>query len=166
MLNENYNEEIILDAFTGKKKKGFFKVETWVFVFTNYRLIIAIITSEMQKKAIKEAKGYFNKIGTIQELQSRDRFMQMSPKDILTENPNNFKIEYNKISKVTYKRSSIIRSSDPEKSDYITSPVFYMEYESEKLKTPVGGIKDMHEFDDNFIDLLYDLFGNKFKCKK
>jgi len=157
--------EIVIDVFTGVKKVSLIKTLPWVFVFTNYRLIIAVITSEMQKKVMKEAKGFFGKIGSIQDITDRRRYLHMSPCEILSEDPENFVIEYNSIKKISFKRSSFVKSTDPDVSDYTKPPIFNMEYGAEKIKTHIGNIRGLQEFEENFIYQMSNLFGNKFSYK-
>jgi len=158
-------QEVVLDALTINKKISLFKVQPWVLVFTNQRLIVSVITPEMQKKAAKETKGYLNKIGIINQIQDRRRFLEMAPNEILSENPENFVIEYSQVSRIEFIRSSIILTGDIDKKNKINSPILKMKYGSEKIKSSVINIKNFQEFEDSFISNMLDLFGPKFSYK-
>lgn len=53
-------DEVVLDSFSGSKRVGFMKYDHWVFVFTNYRILVNIIPSEIYSKAIYTNSVYFD----------------------------------------------------------------------------------------------------------
>ncbi|MCF6464659.1 hypothetical protein [Clostridium sp. Cult2] len=158
-------EEIVLDSFTGFKKAGFMKYDYWIFVFTNYRILINIITSAMYSKAINANNVYINNLEDISYITNRERFLDMKPEDILAENPDNFIIEYNEINKIKYTKSKIISSKDKYESNYIIPPEITIEYGKKVYKSTVGGVNNYLDFEDSFIDLIKNILGDKFMIK-
>jgi len=99
------------------RKKGMFRSQRCTVVVTNRRLIVAVLTRQMEKEWMNEArkkvkeryqqmrsegKGKFSSgMGAVMEAYNfYDRYYEMSPDEILSENPENFAIESSQIKKI------------------------------------------------------------------
>ena len=87
------------------RKKGLIAMEVFNIVVTNQRMIFAMMTSQMIKDAAASHRGegvggFFQAMGSGYTLW--ERYLQMPPEQALHENPNNFPIFLNQISRVKY----------------------------------------------------------------
>ena len=97
------DERIVGVIPNASKKAGFFKSETWNLLFTQRRMIAALITEQMVKaeasRATQEAQA--QGAGVLKRLWSTatagttlyKRYLSMSPDQILAENRENFCVE-------------------------------------------------------------------------
>lgn len=132
-------DEVVLDSFSGSKRVGFMKYDHWVFVFTNYRILVNIIPSEIYSKAIYTNSVYFDVMENISYMTKRERVLDMKPQDILAESPGNFIIEYNQINKIKYTKSKIIYSKDRNEANYIIPPEITIEYGKKYINQKLEG---------------------------
>lgn len=154
--------ETVLNAFPASLKLGIFKSQMCMLVFTKSKLIVSIVSKEMQKKAMKEAKGYFNKMGAMYSFLDKKRYLEMTPQDVLTENTSNFEIGFGHVSGIKYKKSTY--SYDHETgADSSSQGVLKIEYSGNKLKALLGGYGGKMDFEKEFIEFMIDTFGKRFK---
>ncbi len=154
--------EGVMGAYTGMKTTGFMKMEPWVLVFTNQRLIVARISTAMQKEAAKATKGYFKKIGAMQGLYDSSLYMRMHPQDILSMNPENFVVPYGHITHIQFKRA-VVRTDYEQGTTHTSQQKFTMTYDGQKLSMPMTA---MHkDTEDAFIELMLQIFQGKFRFK-
>jgi len=76
------------------------KIEPFIIVFTNLRIIFAFQTTQMMQENVRQArqqaeqegKGFFGKWGAQLGANSGKQYQQVPPQQILAETPNNFAI--------------------------------------------------------------------------
>jgi len=156
------DQERILGAYNGLKTTGFMKMEVWVLVFTDRRLLIARITNAMQKEAAKSVKGYGNKMGAMRALYDPARFYGMQPEEILQLNPENYHVPYEQISQVHYKRIRVHYDHENHQ-ERATQPKLTITWQGEKLAIPMSGLS--RDTEGDLITLMQELFPARFVCK-
>ena len=108
-------------------KTGVFKSKTYTLVVTDRRLIFAELTGQMMKDAVNEArtsadnegKGFFGRWKETATSQQRiyDRYHQIMPDAIITENPDNFALENRDINKVRINTGAFYHEQGQKDSD-------------------------------------------------
>ena len=87
------------------RKKSLIALEVFNIIVTNQRMIFALMTAQMIKDAAASHRGegvggFFQAMGSGYTLW--ERYLQMPPEQALHENPNNFAVFLNQISRVKY----------------------------------------------------------------
>lgn len=90
------------------KKTGVFSSDLYHMVVTDRRLIFARQTKEMQSADVNRAreqakqagKGVFGQIGAQMGTRHGDKYLSVAPDLILRENPQNFAIDLNQVTKI------------------------------------------------------------------
>lgn len=108
-------------------KTGLFSSVLFHMIVTDKRLIFAHQTKEMQEtevreareRAKKEGKGFFGKIGAQLSANSGEKYMGWIPDQILGENPQNFDIPLDLVSKITPYHGDF-EDNSPDTMDIIT----------------------------------------------
>jgi hypothetical protein len=95
-------ETIHLILSGAQRHSGFLglKIEPFIIVFTNLRIIFAFQTTRMMQENVRQArqqaeqegKGFFGKWGAQLGANSGKQYQQVPPQQILAETPNNFAI--------------------------------------------------------------------------
>jgi len=109
----------------GSRKKGFMGMSADMFtlVVTNYRVIFALQTKEMQQEdarlakeaAKQQGKGFFGQWGAVITSGSGQKYQAMAPQAIMVEQPGNFYVDYNQVRSVRVREYSDDESS---RTDY------------------------------------------------
>lgn len=110
-------EQVLAVIPNAAKKKSMFKWDSWNLVFTNRRMLGALITEEMVKAEADHAAQAAREAGsgTLKRLWNTamagtniyKRYPSMTPEQILAENPENLSVELSQIESVKA-RSAII----------------------------------------------------------
>ena len=112
------NVERIVSAASGLSlKAGLIKRVQYTLVMTNYRILFAQTTSAMLKQNVMEARdnakaegaGFFKQWGAqiSAGFSFADRYLEMTPDQILAETPGNWALEIGRIQKVKYKAGMV-----------------------------------------------------------
>ena len=102
-----------------RKAKMFGTPETYNVVVTESRCIFAGLTADLLKKAAAEAnekgkdegKGFLGRWGDqiAATLTYGDRYLNMSPDDVMRENPKNFSINLNDIKSISFNEKTRVQ---------------------------------------------------------
>ena len=99
------------------------KMTSYTVVLTNYRVIFAQLTSQVQNEQVREArdaakaqgKGFFGQWGAQLKTIGGQQYLQMTPQAILAEQPDNFYILINQLRQVKiHSPSPVFRSENKE----------------------------------------------------
>ncbi|MDO9557967.1 MAG: zinc-ribbon domain-containing protein [Coriobacteriia bacterium] len=125
------NVERIVSAAAGlSMKAGLLKRVTYTLVMTNYRILFAQTTSAMLKQNVMEARdsakaeggGFFKQWGAqiSAGFNYADRYLEMTPEQVLAETPGNWALEIARIQKVKYKVGMVGDAETTSTPDKIT----------------------------------------------
>ncbi len=154
-------ERVMFTLPNARKPKSFGRHDDYCIAVTPKRMIMARITSDMLKKATKEAgheakgegKGFFGRIGSQfgAYMNFGDRYIGKLPQEVLDDNNENFDINNKNIKKILVRRKSRGEDSD------------YYEF---NIETASGNHKFIFEnsLPKNFDDLK-TIYGDRVKTK-
>ncbi|MBS7614640.1 zinc ribbon domain-containing protein [Candidatus Bathyarchaeota archaeon] len=152
--------ERVLGANVFRKPKALGRYDSYTCVVTNLRMIFAQMTNEIvaqssqaaRDQAKAQGKGFWGQWGD--QLKSSftfsQRYLSMHPSAILAETPGNFAIDNNTISEIKLK----------EEKDRGGIYVRQMEVE---IHTPMGKYEFKMDKDENYINLLKQVYGQRVK---
>ncbi|MBV1758854.1 MAG: zinc ribbon domain-containing protein [Dethiosulfatibacter sp.] len=171
------NSEPVLDkeslafmVLNVNKKEGLLKRTNAFLVFFKDRLVLAELTSERQKaeskmmsqKIKEEGTGFFKGSAAMMSYWSNygNKYYQMTPSDILREEPTNIEIDHSTISKFVFSRMETKSYSD-NNTNSSTGGGLEIQYANRKIAAS-------HNYSDNnqnIKKILENLYGNKLKYK-
>lgn len=125
------NVERIISAASGLSlKAGVIKRVNYTVVMTNYRILFAQTTTAMLKQNVAEARdtakaeggGFFKQWGAqiASGFNFADRYLEMTPEQILAETAGNWALEISRIQKVKYRVGMVGDSETPSTPDKVT----------------------------------------------
>jgi len=152
-------QETILGVIPGANRRSGFmgmKIENFVIVITNLRVIFAAQTAQMMQANVQRArleakeggKGFFGQWGAQFGANSGRQYFELAPQQILTEQPTNFFLPANQMRSIKLWESQ---------GDEDSTSTYYMEFD-----TPAG----KHKFDFGSLniralkDQLRQIYGN------
>jgi hypothetical protein len=145
--------ERILGAVPVVFKKSMFSQESYHIIVTERRLVVALATNEMLKEeAKKQSKGGFmsGMVGSMTiGFTFYKRYLDMDPDIALRENPQNYQIDRNQISRVRLQIGSHHRDPQRHTDNWGNS----------KLDIEAAGMKYSFEVVHFFHDMAQDVFG-------
>ncbi|HAA86452.1 MAG TPA: hypothetical protein DCE14_08940, partial [Kosmotogaceae bacterium] len=124
MIISNLHEEARIiekvNAVFPNGSTGVFGSEVYDVVLTDARLILAVTSKEQIKEALEKSReaskekgeGFFKKIGSTIKASAavQDRYHEMSPADIVAENPGNISIPLSSVKSVRVKNTGSSRT--------------------------------------------------------
>jgi hypothetical protein len=107
-------QEVVLGVIPGAARQSGFmgmKMESFVIVLTNLRVLFAAQTNQMMQDNIKQARqeakqkgaGFFGQWGAQLGANAGQQYMSMPPQQIMAEHPNNFFLPANQLRRIRLK---------------------------------------------------------------
>jgi len=153
----NSNSEPVLGVLVLRKPKSLGRYDTFSGILTNQRLILAQITGDMMKEAIKQAreqaknegKGFFGQWADQLKASTAfaDRYYHMEPSAALSETQGNFSVQNSSVSEVKLKLKDASNSQ---------------EFEVE-IKSSSGKHKFRMDENNDYVKLLKQVYGDRVK---
>lgn len=156
--------EFVISAIPVNWKKGFFKTEMHTLVVTNYRLIMAKLTSNLWKQIAQEKKSEVESKGggMLKKMWAAattgftyyTRYVNFDPEYILNETPENIWIDPNTVKSITLRKGRIIRDEYGNKQGMHKLKIV--------LPDATLNLEIRPEFNlDDAANSLFQLFGNR-----
>lgn len=149
-------------------KEGLVKSTASYLVFYEDRIVVFKLMKKRQNEEIKklqkrlkdEGKGFFKSSAAMISFWSTfgDRFYNMDPEEVLSEERENFQIFNNDVSMIEFKQSLTIVDQDSQRQ----------KMGQIKINTPSEKLKFQHKYQDsngNIKNVLSSLFNNTLKYK-
>jgi len=156
-------EKVLLVLHNIKKTKALGRWDTYNVSVTERRCIFAKLTADMLKKATSaanaegkaEGKGFLSRWSDQMQasLSYGDRYFNMSPDDVLRENPDNFALENSEIVAVKFRQ----KHQKGEKKGMIERVVGEVTFESKLSKSTYA----MDSYPNNDIEQMRKILGSK-----
>ncbi|MCR3922666.1 MAG: hypothetical protein NUK65_09155 [Firmicutes bacterium] len=164
MTTEQVDSNVYM-VLSATKKDGFLKASSCFLIFSQDKIIVAILSKEMQnsesrkmQEQIKaEGKGFFKGAAAMMNFWSNfsNRYYDLSPEEILQEESSNFMIINNEVEKIVFKPAD--RNDNSGKS--LGELVIFAQNNT---------IKTTHQYSDgnkNIKKVLESLYGKRLKYK-
>ncbi len=163
-------ESLAFMVLNVNKKEGLLKRTNAFLVFFKDRLVLAELTSERQKSESKklsqkikdEGTGFFKGSAAMVNYWANygNKYYQMTPSDILREEPTNIEIHHTSISKFMFSKTETSRHTDNNTTS-TTGGGLEIQYNN-------GKIAASHNYSDsnqNIKKILENLYGKRLKYK-
>jgi hypothetical protein len=163
-------ESLAFMVLNVNKKEGLLKRTNAFLVFFKDRLVLAELTSERQKSESKmmsqkikeEGTGFFKGSAAMMNYWANygNKYYQMTPTDILREEPTNIEIDHSTISKFVFSRMET-KSHTDNNTNSSTGGGLEIQYAN-------GKIAATHSYSDNNQNIkknLENLYGSRLKYK-
>lgn len=156
--------ENVIGAIPVNWKKGFFKMEMYTLVVTNYRLIMAKLSKDVWKQITQEKKaeveskggGFFKKMWATATTgyTYHTRYVNLDPEYILNETPDNIWMDPNTVKSITLRKGRIIRDEDGDKQGMHKLKIVLPNTQLNLEIRPEFNLNDS-------ANTLFQLFGNR-----